>query len=951
MGKRGRLSLAAIDSHPILLKTRPLAVAEGAFERVSPPLIVGPKASRLPRAIQYYEFEALMILDWRVCSRARLARDARFDGKFFIGVLTTKIYCRPICRSRTSQESNVRYFASAAAAAEAGFRPCLRCRPECAPGTPAGAGTQNTVSRALRLIGETGLEDGGVEALAERVGMGSRHLRRLFLRHLGATPSAVAHTRRLQFAKRLIDETTLPMTRIAFAAGFGSVRRFNAAILKVYRRAPTQLRNRSGKIVRQPEDHYVFHLSFRPPYDWDSLLEFLAAQATPGVEVVQEGYFRRSISLEGDRGYLEASLDASRNALQVRVQFGDPRCLFFIIERVRAMFDLDADWATIARTLATDPALAVQVSSRPGRRVPGCWNGFEFSTEAILGQDLDLETAKMLARKMVTCFGEPYRPADGITHLFPTPEVLAGADLESIGSPKPQADAIRTLGRLVRDGQIRFEKVTDSEVLLAQLQEIPGIGGNALEWIAMRAFREPDTIPSLDPGFKEALGAASASDVQKRSEAWRPWRVYAAMYLWSPDRAVGGREQVATASAVERMEIGSMGRDPVPSDAPSERGLIVRELLKNAHNAYLPLKHEELEEERLERAVVIFRQRNGHPTGRFFIEDNGVGRSSKELLQTVRVSLARDLERLRNGSGFGNLFSWATLSAGSRVVIESSTTKIAGRFCVEINVRRICERMRTATSADDILRDSECVALTREDFDKGAHGTALTIECDGDTDIVNGYKLNCFYDLTDPEDETLLRFLVEGCPIPYSVQDSAGKRIRQIYDRVGYVPATVYLDGTSLERRLPCDPDAVHTQEIRIGGRLAAIAWYLEDPWRTGAFDAGAAAHLFPGPGIRVVKNNVPIGQKNIFSDDAPEKLLNRFAGEVHITSRDVEPNASGQDLRVTAARAPFIEGLRRFYSDLQDKAEARSGGVKLNRSGRRAAKPTRRPSRKLLRT
>ena len=516
-----------------------------------------------------------MNLDWRVCSRARLARDARFDGKFFIGVLTTKIYCRPVCRSRTSQESNVRYFPSAAAAAEAGFRPCLRCRPECAPGTPAGAGTQNTVSRALRLIGETGLEDGGVEALAERVGMGSRHLRRLFLRHLGATPSAVAHTRRLQFAKRLIDETTLPMTRIAFAAGFGSVRRFNAAIRKVYDRAPTQLRRLGEKTVRQPGDHYLFHLSFRPPYDWEALLEFLAAQATPGVEIVQEGRFRRSISLAGDRGYLEASLDANRNGLEVRVQFGDPRCLFFIIERVRAMFDLDADWASIARTLASDPGFAARVSSRPGRRVPGCWNGFEFAVEAILGQDFDLESAKALVRKMVTRFGEPYHPADGISHLFPTPEVLAGADLESIGSPKPQADAIRTVGRLVRDGQIRFEKVTD-EALLAQLREIPGIGRNALEWIAMRAFREPDTIPSFDPGITGALGVATASDVEKRSEAWRPWRAYAAMYLWSSGRAVGAREQVATASAAMRLEIASVAREPLPSDAPTERGLMVR---------------------------------------------------------------------------------------------------------------------------------------------------------------------------------------------------------------------------------------------------------------------------------------------------------------------------------------------------------------------------------------
>jgi AraC family transcriptional regulator of adaptative response / DNA-3-methyladenine glycosylase II len=414
--------------------------------------------SRPGGVIKYHDGEEPMSLDLGVCSRARLARDARFDGKFFIGTLTTKIYCRPTCRSRTSQESNVRYFPSAAAAAEAGFRPCLRCHPECAPGTPARAGTQNTVSRALRLIGEMGLEDGGVEALAEHVGMGSRHLRRLFLRHLGATPSAVAHTRRLQFAKRLIDETALAMTQVAFASGFGSVRRFNAAIHNVYHRTPTQLRRLARQMVRRPEGHYLFHLSFRPHYDWQSILELLAAQATPGVEVIREGYYRRSILLQENRGYLEVSLGANGNALGVRIQFRDPRSLFPIIERVRGMFDLDADWSTIARTLATDPALAARVSGRPGLRVPGCWNGFEFATRAILGQEIDSDAAKALAGRMVIHFGLPYGPADGLTHLFPTPEVLALADLESIGLPQRQADAIRALSCLVRDGQIRLKK-------------------------------------------------------------------------------------------------------------------------------------------------------------------------------------------------------------------------------------------------------------------------------------------------------------------------------------------------------------------------------------------------------------------------------------------------------------------------------------------------------------
>jgi AraC family transcriptional regulator of adaptative response / DNA-3-methyladenine glycosylase II len=483
-----------------------------------------------------------MNLDLGVCSRARLARDARFDGKFFIGVLTTKIYCRPICRSRTSKESNVRYFPSAAAAAEAGFRPCLRCRPECSPGTPAWAGTQSTVSRALQLISETGLEYGGVEALAEHLGMGSRHLRRLFLRHLGATPSAVAQTRRVHCAKRLIDETTLPMTQIAFAAGFGSVRRFNAAIRNVYHRTPSQIRSLAQKMSRQPENHYLFHLNFRPPYDWKRTLEFLAVQATPGVEVAEGGCFRRSISLSGNRGYFEVSLDASRNALNVRIQISEPR----------AMFDLGADWATIARTLGADPDLAAHISAHPGLRVPGCWNGFELATRAILGQQTGTERANALVGRMVRAFGQPFCPAKGLTHLFPTSEVLANSNLESIGLPRSQADAIRALARAVRDGQISFEKVVDSNAFLMRLAEIPGTGESTAQWVAIRNLREPDAFPSADRNLARALALGSSSEFEHRSLAWRPWRAYAAIYLWTfagEIRALGNAASSGTKEA------------------------------------------------------------------------------------------------------------------------------------------------------------------------------------------------------------------------------------------------------------------------------------------------------------------------------------------------------------------------------------------------------------------
>jgi AraC family transcriptional regulator, regulatory protein of adaptative response / DNA-3-methyladenine glycosylase II len=477
-------------------------------------------------------FHRTMALDWQACSRARLSRDARFDGKFFIGVVGSGVYCRSICPAPTAKEKNVRYFPTAAAAAEAGFRPCLRCRPESSPGTPAWLGTSNTVSRALRLIGETGLEDGGVELLAEHLGVGSRHLRRLFLRHLGATPIAVAQTRRLHFAKKLIDETTLPMSQIALAAGFGCVRRFNAGIRKVYHRTPTQIRHLSRQKDTQPGNQYLFRLHFRPPYHWDGMLQFLAARATPGVEAVEDGTYRRTISFNGRDGYFEVSLDESRPALVVRIEFGDPQSLFFIIERIRAMFDLTADWSAIVQNLKTDPALAERVKLHPGLRVPGCWNGFELAVRAILGQQITVKGATALAGKLVSRFGKPSSSAQGLTHIFPKPEVLADAKLANIGMPVARAETISALARAVCSAKIKFEGVVHTDAFMDSLCEIPGIGKWTAQYIAMRALGEPDAFPSSDLGLLHAMGLTNARDLELRAENWRPWRAYAAMYLW-----------------------------------------------------------------------------------------------------------------------------------------------------------------------------------------------------------------------------------------------------------------------------------------------------------------------------------------------------------------------------------------------------------------------------------
>jgi AraC family transcriptional regulator of adaptative response / DNA-3-methyladenine glycosylase II len=506
-----------------------------------------------------------MNLDWRICSRARLSRDARFDGKFFIAVLSTRIYCRPICPARTCKESNVRYYATAAAAAEAGFRPCLRCRPESSPGTPAWLGTSNTVSRALRLIAESGLGDGGVEALAERLGVGSRHLRRLFLRHLGATPIAVAQNRRLHFAKKLIDETSLPMSQIALASGFGSIRRFNAGIRNFYHRTPTQIRRLARQKEIQPGNQYVFRLNFRPPYHWQGMLDFLTPRCTPGVEIVENGRYRRTISVNGREGYFEVSPDNERHLLVARIEFGDPQSLFSIVERLRAMFDLNADWADIVETLGNDPVLAHMLEAEPGFRVPGCWNGFELATRAILGQQITVKGATALAGQLVTRFGKPLPGPKGLTHLFPEPEVLAEAKLATVGLTAMRAETIRALARAICDGKINFVGVVDSEAFLNRLCEIPGIGKWTAQYVAMRALGEPDAFPSNDLGLLRAMNLRSSRELERRSESWRPWRAYAAMYLWR----FGSQRTIRRTKQVFSGNQRAMMRDTTSRERPS----------------------------------------------------------------------------------------------------------------------------------------------------------------------------------------------------------------------------------------------------------------------------------------------------------------------------------------------------------------------------------------------
>jgi AraC family transcriptional regulator, regulatory protein of adaptative response / DNA-3-methyladenine glycosylase II len=473
-----------------------------------------------------------MALDWQICSRARLSRDARFDGKFFIAVTTSRVYCRPICPARNANEKNVRYYATAAAAEAAGFRPCLRCRPECSPGTPAWMGTSNTVSRALRLIAEGGLDEHDMEAFAAQLGIGPRHLRRLFLQYLGAPPSAVAHTRRLQFAKKLIDETDLGMTEVALASGFGCVRRFNAAIRTTYHRTPTRLRQTARHQPAGAPHEYLFRLHFRPPYAWKQVLGFLAARATPGVEAVEGLTYRRTIALRGHAGSFAVTPEADRDVLVLRLQFHEPRLLFAAVERVRAMFDLNADWQAIAARLRLSATLAVGVKRCPGLRVPGCWDGFELAVRAILGQQVSVAGATTMAGKLAREFGEPVPAPQGLTRLFPVAEVLADADLESVGITRARATAIRSLARAVADEEISFDRVADVPAFLERLQALPGIGPWTAQYVAMRALGEPDAFPSGDGALLARCGG-NARTLEETSQSWRPWRAYAAMILWT----------------------------------------------------------------------------------------------------------------------------------------------------------------------------------------------------------------------------------------------------------------------------------------------------------------------------------------------------------------------------------------------------------------------------------
>ena len=480
-----------------------------------------------------------MDLDHDACYRAVKLRDARFDGRFFTAVKTTGIYCRPVCPARTPRSENVTFFPTAAAAQEAGFRPCLRCRPETAPDMGAWRGTSSTVSRALALIELGALDQSSIGALADRLGMGERQLRRLFRQHLGASPIAVAQTRRVLLAKQLIHETRLPMTEVAFAAGFNSIRRFNEAFLALFGRAPGELRRLGGPDIAVASDgEFSLLLRYQSPYDWPAMLEFLRQRAIPGMERVADGCYSRTIQLNGVQGTVSVRA-AEGNALRARIRIPKLSTLPAIIARLRRVFDLAADPLRISAHLATDPILAPLVARRPGLRVPGAWDGFELAIRAVLGQQITVVAAVRLAGRLVASHGEPMTVPDrDLTHVFPTPEALAVADLTTLGMPRTRAATLSAVAAAVIADADLFGANCGLDEAVLRLRSIRGVGEWTAQYIALRQLHEPDAFPAADIGLMRALAndqgrRPAADELLARAEKWRPWRAYAAQHLWA----------------------------------------------------------------------------------------------------------------------------------------------------------------------------------------------------------------------------------------------------------------------------------------------------------------------------------------------------------------------------------------------------------------------------------
>jgi AraC family transcriptional regulator of adaptative response / DNA-3-methyladenine glycosylase II len=483
------------------------------------------------------ELHTLPTLDLQTCERARLSRDARFDGLFFIAVSTTRIYCRPVCPASPSpKRQNVTYYTTAAAAEAAGFRPCLRCRPELAPGNDAWQRGDHVVTRALKLIDDGLLQDQSVDELAQRVGVGARQLRRLFVERLGAPPIDVHTTRRLLFAKQLLTETNMPVTDVALASGFGSLRRFNAAFAQANRIAPRDLRR---KPYAAQNDSLVLRLHYRPPYDFHAMLTFLRGRALPGIEVVDDESYTRVFGPPDTPGWLRLSAwPEQENALRLQLHCPQPAQMLSVVTRVRRMFDLDADPQAIATALQTTAPMRASLRKYPGLRLPGSWDGFEVAVRAILGQQVSVAAARTLASRVVHRYGAPLSTpvAPGLECLFPTPETLADADLNALGITTARAQTIRGVARALLDGRVDFRVEQSLDEFVQRWVALPGIGEWTAHYMAMRGMSHPDAFPAADLILRRAASGdgstLSTKALTQMAEAWRPWRAYAVMHLW-----------------------------------------------------------------------------------------------------------------------------------------------------------------------------------------------------------------------------------------------------------------------------------------------------------------------------------------------------------------------------------------------------------------------------------
>jgi len=474
-----------------------------------------------------------VMLDTQYCYRALQSRDARFDGKFFVGVSSTGIYCRPVCTAKTPHRPHCTFFPSAAAAEHAGFRPCLRCRPELAPGNSCVDAPRRIAHAAASLIEDGILEDSDLAALSRRLGCTDRHLRRVFQEEFGVSPVGYAQTQRLLLAKRLLTDTTLTVTDVAMASGFGSVRRFNALFQERYRMPPSRFRGDDAAPAAEPLP-MRFELAYRPPLAWTTLLEFLANRAIAGVEQVADGAYRRTVALPHaglvHRGWIEVRAAKRKSTLVVGMAPELARVVPAVLSRVKRLFDLTCDPEVV------EDVLGPLAAANRGLRVPGAFDGFEMTVRAVLGQQVTVKAATTLSGRLAQAFGEPLvTPWPALTHSFPSAARIAALTVDDIarhGITGARARCILALAAEMASGRVSLVPGVDVDATLDQLRAVPGIGEWTAQYIAMRALAWPDAFPHTDLGVMKALGLTSPAKVLAAAERWRPWRAYAVLHLW-----------------------------------------------------------------------------------------------------------------------------------------------------------------------------------------------------------------------------------------------------------------------------------------------------------------------------------------------------------------------------------------------------------------------------------